>query len=89
MVCAEPHYTTEIQSTTIIKEVPMWTIGNIVVVVFICIVIDKLMPKLTLFNFFKAVWKLVIRPFRRREAIVKGSWKHAEYATRGKDDKEV
>ena len=67
----------------------MWTISNILIVAIIAAVVFKLMPKVTLFNFFKAVWKLVIRPFRRREAIVKGSWKHAEYATRGKEDKEI
>ena len=67
----------------------MWTVSNIVVVAIVAAIVYKLMPKLTLFNFFKAVWKLVIRPFRRREAIVKGAWKHADHATRGKDDKEV
>ena len=73
----------------IIKEVTMWTIGNIVIVAIIAAIVFKMMPKLTLFNFFKAVWRLVIRPFKRKEAIVKGTWKHAEYATRGKNDKEV
>ena len=83
LVCVTP------STLTIIKEVPMWTISNILIVAIIAALVFKLMPKVTLFNFFKVVWKLVIRPFRRREAIVKGSWKHAEYATRGKEDKEV
>ena len=86
MVCVTPTYDRQL---TIIKEVPMWTISNILIVAIIAALVFKLMPKVTLFNFFKVVWKLVIRPFRRREAIVKGSWKHAEYATRGKEDKEV
>ena len=77
MVCAEPHYTTEIQSTTIIKEVPMWTVSNILVVAIIAALVFKVMPKLTLYNFFRAVWKLVIHPFKRKEKDIQREWNHA------------
>ena len=82
MVCAEPHYTTEIQSITIIKEVPMWTISNILIVAIIAAVVFKMMPKLTLYNFFKAVWKLIIRPFQRKEKEISNEWDRAEKDTK-------
>ena len=86
MICKEyPHivYKTIDYETTIIKEVPTmtWTIGNIAIVIVICIIVYKLMPKVTLSNFFRAVWKLVIRPFRRKEEAIQQEWRAAERNT--------
>ena len=82
MVCGEPHYTTEIVQTTIIKEVPMWTVSNILVVAIIAMVVYNMMPKLTMRNFFKVVWKLIIRPFQRKEKDISEAWKTAEEETK-------
>ena len=72
------------QPITIIREVPMWTISNLLVVAIVAAVVFKLMPKLTLRNFFKAVWKLVIRPFKRKEQAISDEWSKAEFETRDK-----
>ena len=84
MVCVElpTEAWVKYSHSTIIQEVPMnWTIGNIAVVVIICIIVYKLMPKLTLANFFRAVWKFIIRPFRRKERDIANDWKQAERET--------
>ena len=72
----------DLPPTTIIREVPMWTISNILIIAVIAAVVFKLMPKLTLFNLFKALWKLIIRPFQRKEKHIKHSWEAAERDTR-------
>ena len=56
------------------KEIPMWTLSNIVTVAIIAAIVYKLMPKVTLRNFFKAVLKLIVRPFQRREIEIKREW---------------
>ena len=60
----------------------MWTVSNILIVAIIAAVIFKLMPKLTLKNLFKATWKLIIRPFRRKEKAIQDDWDRAERETR-------
>ena len=58
----------------IYEETPMWTLSNIVTVAIIAAIVYKLMPKVTLRNFFKAVLKLIVRPFQRKEIEIKREW---------------
>ena len=64
------------------EAIMSWTIGNIAIVVVICIVVYKMMPRLTLLNLFKALWKMVIRPFQRKEKDISDKWNKAERETR-------
>jgi len=82
MVCVTP--SDRVLQTNITKEVQMWTVSNIVIVAIVAAIVFKLMPKLTLRNFFKAVWKLVIRPFKRKEQAISDEWSKAEFETRDK-----
>ena len=52
------------------KEVVMWSISNILFVALIAFVVFKLAPKLTLRRFFRMIFRLVIRPFKRAEKQV-------------------
>jgi hypothetical protein len=76
MVCVD------VLQPIIIKEVTMWTIGNIVIVAIIAAVVFKMMPKLTLRNFFRAVWSLIIRPFQRKKKDIKFEWDTAKEDTK-------
>ena len=76
MVCVTP------STLTIIQEVNMWTVSNIVVVAIVATIVYKVMPKLTLRNFFRACWKLVIHPFKKKEEEITATWKDAEDDTR-------
>ena len=79
MICKEYPLTIMYEhDTTIIREIPMWTASNILIVAIIAAVVFKLMPKVTLSNFFRAVWKLVIRPFKRKEKRIKKEWDAAK-----------
>ena len=85
MLCVDLPISTYIQNnptTTIIKEVPMWTVSNILVVALIAAVVYKMMPKLTLYNFFRACWKLVIHPFKKKEEEITATWKDAKDDTK-------
>jgi len=73
MICVTPTPST----LTVIQEVNMWTVSNILVVAIIAALVFKVMPKLTLRNFFRAVWKLVIHPFKRKEKDIQREWNHA------------
>ena len=84
MVCVTIANAPGTETLTIIREVPMWTISNLLVVAIVAAIVFKLMPKLTLRNFFKAVWKLVIRPFKRKEQAISDEWSKAEFETRDK-----
>ena len=76
-------FTTEgVQLTNIIQEVNMWTVSNILVVAIIAAIVFKMMPKLTLRNFFRACWKLVIHPFHRKEKDLKKEWDDARWNTK-------
>ena len=57
----------------------MWTISNLVVVAIVAAIVYKVMPKLTLRNFFRACWKLIIHPFKRKEKELKKEWDEAKY----------
>ena len=55
----------------------MWTVSNILIVAIIAALVFKVMPKLTLYNFFRAVWNFIIRPFKRKEKDIQKEWNHA------------
>ena len=76
MICVTP------STLTVIQEVPMWTVSNILIVAIIAALVFKVMPQLTLYNFFRAVWNLVIRPFKRKEKEITATWKDAKNCTR-------
>ena len=80
MVCVTP------STLTIIQEVNMWTVSNILVVAIIAAIVFKMMPKLTIVNVtkivFKAAWKFVIHPFHRKEKDLKKEWDDARWNTK-------
>ena len=65
-------------NTIIYKEAPMWTISNILIVALIAAVVYKIIPKITIYKVFKALWRLVLHPFSRKADEVKREWEDAK-----------